>query len=147
MSYLIRLVHVGSASFIFGGAALIFISLIVWSRHSSGLVPPLLDLMAAYEWGFWACIGLLIATGVGHLAHFGAALPGPKSDWGETFVVKMLLVFVFLFFSAIRSISLTLVQSGAGKTPRNLATLKNLYGATAVLIAGVLGLAVSLAHF
>ena len=45
--------------------------------------------MQAYEYGFWAAIGLIVATGVGNLAHFGEGLPGPESDWGRQFTLKL----------------------------------------------------------
>ena len=107
----------------------------------------LLDLMQAYEWASWAAIGLVIMTGVGNLGHLGDALPDPGSEWGRELTMKLGLVGVFLVFSAVRSLSVTLAQlqpeSRRGVPP----ALQGMYAATAVFVAAVVGVAIALAHF
>ncbi len=148
MSFLIRFVHVGSASFLLGGATLILILLLL-SRahldpaHRSGL----LDLMAAYEWGFWACLALIAATGVGNVGAFHDALPEASSEWGRTFTTKLALVVAFVAFSLVRTMVLMLFQS-AGTVPRSsLRLMSSMYGGTLVFATGVIGLAVALSHY
>ena len=99
MSYLIRLLHVGTASFLIGGAILILI-LYFRSRSQPGTEDWrwLLDAMSAYEWGFWAAIGLIVATGIGNIGAFGDGLPDPDSTWGRDFTAKLSLALAFVVF-------------------------------------------------
>jgi hypothetical protein len=108
----------------------------------------LLKLMEAYEYGFWAAMGFIVATGVGNIAHFGDGLPGLHSTWGLRFSLKLALVGVLLAVSAVRVLALSLVSSTPSEhRARALANLKGLYGATAALITGAGGLAIAMAHF
>jgi hypothetical protein len=146
MAFFIRWLHVTSVAFIFGGALLLFILFVV-SRSRDADRGTLLDLMQAYEWASWAAIGLVIMTGVGNLGHLGDALPDPGSEWGRELTMKLGLVGVFLVFSAVRSLSVTLAQlqpeSRRGVPP----ALQGMYAATAVFVAAVVGVAIALAHF
>src|SRR5688572_19856931 len=148
MAFLVRSIHVGSVSFILGGAILL---LIVFYLHRTAPLSSsdvVLKLMQAYEYGFWAAMGLIVATGVGNLAHFGEGLPDPESDWGRQFTLKLALAGVLLLVSSVRVLALYLVSSTpAEQRPPRLATLEGLYGGTAVLAVGAFGLAVSMAHF
>lgn len=149
MAFLVRSVHVGSVTFILGGALLL---VVVFYLHRTGPLTStdvLLKLMEAYEYGFWAAIGLTVAPGVGNVAHFGDGLPGPDSTWGVRFTIKLALVAVLLALSAVRVLALHLVT----RTPPEhrsglrIANLQGLYGATAVVANGAGAVAIAMAHF
>src|SRR5262245_17937327 len=90
MSYLVRFIHVGSASFLVGATTLLLILLLLSKvRGDHEHDRWLLELMAAYEWGFWVCIGLIAATGLGNVGAFHDGLPEPDSEWGRDFTVKL----------------------------------------------------------
>ena len=150
MAFIVRLVHVGSASLLFGGALLIFILLRLSKRKpgDSGW-DVIQDVMLIYEWAAWVSLGLIVATGIGNLGHYGDALPGPRTERGRELTVKLGLVIVFLVVSAVRTLSVFLAAGeAASKAPARVAgSLRNLYGATAVFVAGIVALAISLAHF
>ena len=146
MAFAIRWLHVTSAAFLFGGALLLFILFLVSKRRAADR-RTLLDLMQAYEWASWGAIGLIVATGAGNVGHFGAALPDPASEWGREFTLKLALVGVFLAFSAVRSLSVALLELRP-ESPRGVPSgLRGMYAATAVFVAAILGAAVALAHF
>jgi hypothetical protein len=146
MAFAIRWLHVTSAAFLFGGALLLFILFLVSKRRAADR-RTLLDLMQAYEWASWGAIGLIVATGAGNVGHFGAALPDPASEWGREFTLKLALVGVFLAFSAVRSLSVALLELRP-ESPRGVPSgLQGMYAATAVFVAAILGAAVALAHF
>lgn len=151
MPLLIRWLHVSSVAFILGGALLIFILLHVTHRNQDASSRRVLqDLMRIFEWGSWASIGLVIATGIGNLGHFGASLPDARSDWGKELTLKLGLVVVFLLFSGIRSLAVAVASTQSEDqpmTPRARRSLAGLYGATAVLVTSIMGVAVALAHF
>ena len=145
MAFAIRWLHVTSAAFLFGGALLLFILFLVSKRRAADR-RTLLDLMQAYEWASWGAIGLIVVTGVGNLGHFGAGLPNPDSEWGREFTLKLALVGLFLAFSAVRSLSVALLElrPEASGVPSGL---QGMYAATSVFVAAILGVAVALAHF
>ena len=150
MAFIVRLVHVSSASLLFGGALLIFVLLRLSKRKPGDPGWPVVqDVMRIYEWAAWVSLGLIIATGIGNLGHYGDALPGPRTEWGKELTVKLGLVLVFLFVSAFRTLMVLMAAGDAVTTTplRALNTLRNLYGATAVFVAGIVAIAVSLAHF
>ena len=76
MAFLVRTIHVGSVSFILGGAILLLIVFYLNRTAPLSSTDVVLKLMQAYEYGFWAAMGLIVATGIGNVAHFGAGLPG-----------------------------------------------------------------------
>jgi putative copper export protein len=98
---------------------------------------------AVYEWGFWIAVGLLAMTGIGNLAAFGAALPGQQTDYGGRLLTKLAAVAVLVVFSAWRTL---VVARGVHRLGRMNRLIRTLYGITAALAAGVLALAVRLAH-
>jgi putative copper export protein len=150
MAFVVRLVHVGSASLLFGGALLIFI-LLRLSKRKPGEPgwSVVQDVMRIYEWAAWVSLGLIVATGIGNLGHYGDALPGPRTEWGRELTVKLGLVLVFLVVSAVRTLAVLMAAGDAIATvpSRVLNALRSLYGATAVIIAGIVAMAISLAHF
>jgi putative copper export protein len=148
MTFLIRYVHVGAAAFILGGA--LFVLALLWLRlRQSDPSPPLLtEVLMVYEWGFWLAAGLIVATGIGNLGAFHDSLPGPETEWGTKLTIKLTIAGILLAVSALRTISVYLVASaGPPPTRRQVGSLSNLYGVTAVFIVATLGFAVSLAHF
>jgi hypothetical protein len=151
MSLLLRWLHVSSVAFVFGGALLIFILLqIAQPNRDASAQRMLFDLLRAFEWGSWASLGFVVATGIGNLGHFGEGLPEPRSEWGREFTVKLGLVAVFLVFSALRTLSVAIAASQAEAVPLSRGAQRNLtglYGATAVFVAAIAGIAVALAHF
>lgn len=149
MAFLVRSIHVGSVTFILGGALLL---VLVFYLNRSGPLSSsavLLKLMEAYEYGFWAAMGLIVATGVGNVAHFGDGLPGLESTWGLRFSLKLALVGVLLALSAVRVLALYLVSSTPPehRTGVAISRLQGLYGASAIVVAGAGGLAIAMAHF
>jgi putative copper export protein len=146
MAFVVRWLHVTSVAFLFGGALLLFILFLISKRRGADR-QTLLDLMQAYEWASWAAIGLVVMTGAGNLGHLGDALPDPNSQWGQRLTMKLGLVGVFLAFSAVRSLGVTLVQLRPEAQRSIPAALQGMYGATAVFVAAILGVAVALAHF
>ncbi len=150
MAFIVRLVHLSSASLLFGGALLIFILLYLSKRKPGDPGWPVIqDVMRIYEWAAWLSLGLIVATGIGNLGHYGDALPGPRTEWGRELTVKLGLILVFLFVSAMRTLTVLMAASEAVSSApaRVVNTLRNLYGATAVFVAGIVAIAVSLAHF
>jgi uncharacterized membrane protein len=150
MSYLVRWLHVTSVAFVFGGALLIFILLHFASGNRDASARRVIfDLMRAFEWGSWASLGLVIATGVGNLAHFGATLPEPRSEWGRELTLKLGLVLAFLVFSAVRTLAVATAANlpAASPAPRLQRRLATLYGVTAALTGAIVAVAIALAHF
>lgn len=148
MAFLIRTIHVGSAAFILGGAVLLILVFFVAREQRATNARWQLTLMQAYEWGFWGAVGLIVATGVGNLGHFGKALPAPSSDWGHHLTTKLALVAALLLYSMVRCMALFVaLNPEAGLGRQRLRSLQMLYTGTAVLAMGVVGIAVALAHF
>jgi hypothetical protein len=150
MTFLVRSIHVGSASFLIGGG-LLLILLWLMQMHGEARLPAAahLQFMAVYEWGFWGAAGLMVATGIGNLGAFGSALPDRDSVWGSTLMVKLGAFMALLTFSVLRTSCLALIEA-SGTTGREAAAvsmLNRLYGATALLLLAIMALAISLAHF
>jgi uncharacterized membrane protein len=152
LAFLIRWLHVSAVAFVFGGALLIFILLnLTNGSRDVAARRVVFDLMRAFEWAFWASLGLVVATGVGNLGHFGSSLPEPRSEWGRELTVKLALVLAFLIFSAVRTLAVVSaaarLEEGERRTSRRvMKQVGDLYGATAVFVVGIIGLAIALAH-
>ncbi len=149
MAFLVRWLHVSAVAFVFGGALLIFVLLYFASGNRDASARRMIfDLMRAFEWGSWASLGIVVATGVGNLGHFGEALPDSEDGWGKQLMLKLSLVVVFLLFSVVRTLA---VASAASRpieeAPKHQRTLGSLYGVTAAAIGSIVGVAVALAHF
>lgn len=137
---IVRWAHVAGMAAILGGA------LLVWWLAARR--PPLDDRLTTrvaerYEWIFWAAIGLQVMTGVGNLGAFGNALPPPESAWGTKLTIKLVAVLALAVFSVPRTLVVA-ARSEADTTPH--LSLPLLYGITTVIVIGILGLAVWLAH-
>jgi putative copper export protein len=151
MAVFVRVIHVASVSYLLGGALLIII-LFLLHRHILHLDRrALLDVAGVYELGFWLAVGLLVMTGVGNLGAIGEALPPSGTEWSRILLVKLALVLTFLALSAVRSMSLALLnlrpQPAADRAAiAAIDSLGMLYGATGILLVAALMLAVTLAH-
>lgn len=143
----VRFAHVLAAAVIVGGALLCWVLAI--QGHGDGDARPA-QVSAfgfaaeRYEWAFWMALGLIVATGVGNLGAYGEALPPPGSAWGRVFALKLMLVTVLLLGSTVRTLAVARIAAGDGQT--SLATLRNVYAATALTAMGVIAFAEYLAH-
>ena len=137
LSLAIRWLHVAAMATAFGGAALI--GWLTWRETPE----PVLPIALRYEQLFWAAAGILVMTGIGNLGAFGPSLPSPASDWGRTFLTKLIIVGLLVALSLPRSLGVVLVASRGVARP---STLRALYGGSAVLLALIVGLAERLAH-
>lgn len=135
---LVRLVHVAGMAVLLGGAAL------VWGRArvaSDDDAAGVLALASAYEWLFWAAVGLVVLTGVGNLGALAPGVPGPDTGWGLTFAVKLAAVVGLLVGSLVRTLAVLRWRDGA--PGRSVAAA---YAATAGYLVVLLALAEVLAH-
>jgi putative copper export protein len=140
----IRWLHVAAMATAFGGAITV---LALATRPGIDSAKAVVAVAVRYEWLFWAAAGVLAMTGVGNLAAFGAALLGPATNWGATFVLKLGLVLVLVVLSLPRTLAVARISAPTGAMPASaVTTLRNLYGATTGAFAVILGLAVWLAH-
>jgi len=130
----VRTVHVLCMAGLVGGAATVWLS--ARRRLDGSLV-----LAQTYEWGFWAALGVLVATGIGNLGALGA--PGPATRWGEVLLVKLSLVALFVLASAVRT--LAVVRIDAGSTAA-IDWHRRAYGLTTVALLALVALAEVLAH-
>ena len=137
---LVRWAHVAGMAAILGGALLV-----CWLAARRPLLEDRLTTRVAegYEWIFWAAIGLQVMTGVGNLGAFGNALPSPESAWGTKLTIKLVAVLLLAVFSVPRTLVVA-AKSESDTTPH--LSLPLLYGSTTVIVIGILGLAVWLAH-
>lgn len=149
MSFVVRSLHLLSVSFLLGGAVLILLVLLAYGSRAREQGRLTLSIMQGYEWGFWGAAGLTVMTGIGNLGAFGDFLPDTSTAWGSTLVIKLSLVLGLLFLSALRSLSLLLVSSSGVEalSLQGLRLFRAMYGGTALYVAGVIALAVHLAHY
>ena len=127
-------------------AAVLGGALLVWwlgVRRDRADASVVVGVAERYEWIFWAAIGLQVMTGVGNLGAFGDALPSPSSAWGTKLIVKLVAVLALAVLSVPRT--LAVVAMAGDKQPRP-GLLSALYGSTAAVVVGIVGLAVWLAH-
>jgi putative copper export protein len=140
----IRWLHVAAMATAFGGAISV---LALSTRPGVDSASAVVAVAIRYEWIFWAAAGVLAMTGIGNLAAFGAALRGPSTDWGATFILKLGSVLVLVLLSLPRTLAVARISASFRSTPHDsVATLRNLYGATTGAFAVILALAVWLAH-
>lgn len=127
---LVRWLHVLGMAVALGGAVVTWSLLRQPSAGTTGVAER-------YERLFWAAVGVLVATGVGNLGELAPGVPGPGTRWGTVLTVKLALLVVLLAFSLVRT--LLVRRAGVG-------VLRVCYGATTVLLVGIVGLAEVLAH-
>ncbi|TME71086.1 MAG: hypothetical protein E6H89_12015 [Chloroflexi bacterium] len=139
----IRWVHVAAMATAFGGAITV---LALATRPAGDPASAVLSVAIRYEWMFWAAAGVLVMTGIGNLAAFGADLSGPSTPWGSTLMLKLGSVLALVILSLPRTLAVARMSQAAGSTASAVVWLRNLYGATTAAFAVILGLAVWLAH-
>ena len=132
----VRYLHVAAMATAFGGALLI--TWLAWRLPASRIV----DVALRYEQLFWLAIGVLVMTGVGNLGAFGDGLPAPASGWGRTFIAKLVLIAALLIVSLPRSLAVARMAA----TSASGAGVRSIYAATSGLLAGIVALALELAH-
>ena len=132
----IRYVHIAAMAVAFGGALLV--TWLAWRLPRDRVI----DVALRYEQLFWLAAGVLVMTGVGNLGAFGPALPAPASGWGRTFIAKLVLIALLLIVSLPRSLAVV----RAATLPAPGARLRPIYASTSGLLAGIVALALGLAH-
>jgi putative copper export protein len=137
LSLAIRTLHVLTMAVLVGG------TLAVWYSYRSGALSDL-TLARRYEWGFWAALGVVVVTGVGNLGALGA--PGPATAWGQTFLVKLLVVLAVVVGSAVRTLAVVRADDGGRRRTAQLQSVGRLYGVTTVSLLALVVLAEVLAH-
>ena len=148
LSLVIRWLHVGAMAAALGGALLLLLLAADAQREQeAGHDGFLLRTAEAYEWLFWAAVGLLVATGVGNLGALGDDLPESGTVWGRKLTVKLLAVLALLLLSIVRtSLVARLCIGGVALCERGERLLWVLYAGTALVLLTILSLALSLAH-
>lgn len=136
-------------AFLFGGAILVWGLSLKSNALDQGEHNRLLILLAEkYEAGFWIALGIQVATGIGNLGAFGAALPDQSTTWGVKLTIKLLVVLVLLVLSLLRTLifaRLSVAKSESLPMPLSR-SFQGLYGGTVLILAVILILAISLAH-
>lgn len=138
----VRMVHVVAATVLVGGS--FGIAVAGWSTSASLQDKAFIASAARFEVAFWLAFGAIVATGIGNLGVFGLGLPGPETDWGRTFSLKLALVFVLMLVSAVRA--LAVIRLYDLELTREVSSFVHLYAATAALTAVIVCAAVWLAH-
>jgi hypothetical protein len=140
----IRWLHVAAMATALGGAVTV---LALATRPGADSARAVLAVAVRYEWLFWAAAGILVMTGIGNLAAFGAALLGPSTEWGATLTLKLGLILLLVFLSLPRTLAVARIGLSAGSDGgESIAALRNLYAATTAAFVVILALAVWLAH-
>ncbi|GCF14294.1 hypothetical protein Harman_22290 [Haloarcula mannanilytica] len=137
----IRTLHVLAMAVLVGGTT------VLWYSYRSGAIASLAP-AKQFEWLFWGGVGVLVFTGVGNLGALGP--PGPGTDWGQTLLVKLLIVVALVGGSVVRTLLLVQASDREGTSvdlsPALRRTLSRAYGATAAVLLGIVILAEVLAH-
>jgi hypothetical protein len=120
-----------------GGAVLMVFT--AGSRERS-----ILSFALSYERLFWVALGILVMSGVGNVAAFGATLPGPTSSWGTGLTLKLASVAALALLSVPRT--LVVAQLSAADIETAGALIRRLYAATVAGLLLVLAIAMWLAH-
>jgi putative copper export protein len=132
---------VAAGTLLIGGAALLGLAV---DTSEPPRQPSFWTLLAyRYEWVFWGSAGVIVASGVGNLGAFGAALPGLETKWGHVLAIKIALVLALLAGSVVRTLTVVRVRA-AGIRPSPW--LPRMYLTTAALGVVIVGLAEELAH-
>ena len=133
----VRYVHVVAMATVFGGS--ILVTWLAWRGPGDRIA----EVAVRYEQLFWGAAGVLVMTGVGNLGALGPALPAPGTDWGATFITKLLVVAVLVAVSLPRSLAVIGIVARARPARR---ALRAIYGTTTGILALVVVLALKLAH-
>lgn len=148
LSFVIRCIHVMSMAFMLGGAIL------CWGLSRPGAPAPdqyprlLLLVTQKYEFFFWTAIGIQIITGIGNIGAIGTGLLGPASSWGLKLTIKLFAFLLLMLLSLPRTTfnaRLNPATEPAAAVVRP-GLFRSLYAGTALFVAGIVVLAVALAH-
>ena len=140
----IRWLHVAAMATAFGGAVTV---LALAARPGRDSADAVVGVAIRYEWLFWAAAGVLVMTGIGNLAAFGADLPDPSTPWGTTMALKLGSVLALVILSLPRTLAVArLSRSAGGMASSVVVRVRNVYGATTGAFAAILALAIWLAH-
>lgn len=145
MSLAVRIVHLLGMGMLFGGAALTW-GHVERSRRLDREGSPLEWIGWRYERLFWPAAGIVVLTGVGNVGAMAPAVPGPGTDWGSTFAVKIAAVIVFLVGSMLRTALVWAIHRDPKTAIGDAAVIRVAYAATTVWLGGVVVLAVVVAH-
>lgn len=138
-----------AAAVLLGGALLAFAASRGRRPWATGAdAPHSVGMGYRFEWIAWGAIGLVVMTGIGNLGAFGIHLQPPGSRWGTFLVAKLLLVFLFLPLSLVRSLAVAKVRAmpETALSPPAPSRFASLYAASFLLLLAILLLAVLLAH-
>lgn len=145
LSFWVRWVHTASMGVLLGGTMIMWVEAL--GRQPGGAGGLLSPLAERFEMIFWLALGVQVITGIGNLGAFGAGLPQPASAWGSKLILKLVLVLGLFLLSLLRTLIVArLRRLGAPATQRLQRLGAGLYGATTLVLAGIVLLAVSLAH-
>lgn len=140
---LIRTLHMLGMALLLGGVT------VAWLVIREGAADSL-AVAVRYEWLFWLTLGVVVLTGVGNLGAVGA--PGPATDWGQAFLVKLLLVVGFVVGSLLRTLVVVRMDragvagGSAGDTPAIRTWTRRAYAATGWVLLAIVVLGEVLAH-
>ncbi len=144
LSFIIRCIHVLSMAFMLGGAIL------CWGLSRPGAPAPeqyprlLLLATQKYEFFFWTAIGIQLITGIGNIGAIGTGLLGPTSAWGLKLTIKLFAFLLLMLLSVPRSTFNARLNQALPVVRPGL--FRALYAGTALYVAGIIILAVALAH-
>ncbi len=149
----VRWLHVVAAAVVLGGAGLAWWMVRDATRTDDpNRATAALSVSRAYEWGFWAALGIVVATGVGNLGALSPTVPGPDTDWGTTLSLKLVLVLTLLVGSVVRTILVAGLSEHTAETApeqpnsRRLVVLRPAYAITTFWLLAIVGFAEVLAH-
>lgn len=154
-SVAVRWLHVVAAAGVLGGASLVWwLVRDAMRTDDPSRVAVALSLSRAYEWGFWAAVGVIVATGIGNLGALAPAVPGPDTDWGTTLSLKLVFVLVLLVGSVVRTVlaaglserTVGTAREQSDTDSRRFVALRSAYAITTVWLLAIVGFAEVLAH-
>jgi len=135
-----RYVHVVSIAVLAGGAVL---ACAVCARADAAAI---VAVAFAYEWIFWAIVGLAALTGVSNLGLKGDGLLDASTGWGTALTIKLASVLALLAFSLVRTDVVSAVRDDPQRSPRAGRLLGWLYGCTTTAMCSIAWLGLGLAH-
>src|SRR5438034_9085733 len=98
----------------FGGAITV---LALATRPAGDPASSVLSVAIRYEWRFSAAAGVLVLTGIGNLAAFGADLSGPSSRCGSTLMLSLGSVLALVILSLPRTVPVARRSQAACSPP------------------------------
>jgi hypothetical protein len=144
--FAVRYVHVAAVALLAGGALLLALS--CFFPRAVNAPETAWAAASAYEWTFWALIGIVAVTGISNLGLKGEGLLDPATSWGRALTTKLVTVLAFFAVSLLRSDFVIRCAAGspAALLPRARTAAGVLYGVTVAMILSVMWLGLGLAH-